>query len=228
MTIKTLGILELENRPLSHPGALAGPGTFTVPVIRAKVAGATAATISAGDPVVRDAYIAAAQSLERAGATAITTNCGFTSVFQANIAAAVSVPVACSSLLMVPLIAQMLPQGARIGILTFDAEKLQERHFNAAGWSSDRIPVAVKGIEGSETWRQLMRPVPEVTPEQIARDVMAAVHALRDAHSDIGGLLFECAGFTHMVDEARRETGLLIADFVSMINCVLATSPVRG
>jgi Asp/Glu/hydantoin racemase len=222
---KTLGLLVLENKPLDLPGALCAPQTFEFPITSLTVPGAWVKNILDGDPALSDAYISCAQQLERDGAAAIISNCGFTARFQREVAASVSVPVALSSLLMVPLMSSTLPMGRKVGIVTYDADKLAEHHFIDAGWSSRDIPVAVIGIEGSETWRRLADPIPAVTPELIVRDVMAAVTILLEADPLVDALVLECAAFPPAAARVRLETGLPVADYVTLARTLVDMSP---
>lgn len=225
MNKKTLGILELENRPIGHLGALCAPETHQFPIKRLTVEGATVARLVAGDRSLKDAYILAARELESEGVAAITTNCGFSSLYQAEVAAAVSVPVVMSSLALVPLAAKSLPLGRKVGILTYDSTKLAEHHLNAAGWSSTEIDVAIGGIEGSLTWQRLAETLPDVTSDLITADVLAGAKSLLNAEPTVGALVFECAGFTLAAEAVRRDTGLLVADFVTLAKMLIEVSP---
>lgn len=225
MTEKALGILELQNKPLELPKTLAGPETFRFPVKRLQVPGASARHVVDGDRSVRDAYIHSARQLEKEGVAAIIANCGFTALFQADVAAAVSIPVALSSLLLVPVVAKTLPPGRKIGILTYEASKLTEHHFVGAGWSSREISVVVKGIEGSESWQELVKPIPKPRVTVLIKDVMAAATCLLQAEPDIGALVFECTAFPVAADTVRRETGLRVADVLTLANMLIEMSP---
>ena len=226
MTDKVLGILELENKPLMHPGALSAPGTFSFPVERLTVSGATTdSVVGSASSDVKKAYLDGARRLEREGASAIISNCGFSGTLQAEVAAAVKVPVALSSLMSVPFMAHMLAPGKRVGILTYDATELEERHFNGVGWSSSDISVVVRGIEGSETWRALAETDPQVSPDQLTEDVLQAVQAMLDEHPDIGGIVIECAGLTLATPSVRKATGLPVFDFVSLGRMLVEISP---
>ncbi|MER9977810.1 aspartate/glutamate racemase family protein [Mesorhizobium sp. M0085] len=224
MNNKILGILELENRPISHLGALCAPETHQFPIKRLTVEGANVARLIAGDRLLKDAYVSAAQELESQGVSAITTNCGFSSLHQAEVAAAVSVPVVLSSLALVPLIAKSLASGRKVGILTYDSTKLGELHCNAAGWSSKEIGVAIGGIEGSPTWERLADPCPDASPELITTDVLAGVKSLLRDDPAVGAVVLECAGFTLAAEAVRRETGLLVADFVTLAKMLIEVS----
>ncbi|HHB81520.1 MAG TPA: aspartate/glutamate racemase family protein, partial [Aliiroseovarius sp.] len=69
------------------------------------------------DPrLLRDAFVSAGRKLVAQGCRGITTSCGFLSLIQDELTDALGVPVATSSLLQVPMIAQMLPGRKRVGI----------------------------------------------------------------------------------------------------------------
>ncbi|MER8634221.1 hypothetical protein NKH55_31450 [Mesorhizobium opportunistum] len=227
MNNKILGILELENRPISHFGALCAPDTHQFPIKRLTVEGANVARLIAGDRSLKDAYISGARKLESEGVSAITTNCGFSSLHQAEVAAAVLLPVVLSSLALVPLVAKSLPRGRKVGILTYDSTKLAEHHLDAAGWSSKEIDVAIGGIEGSLTWQRLADACPDAPPELITADVLAGVKSLLRAEPKVGALVLECAGFTLAAQAVRRETGFLVADFVTLAKTLIEVSPPR-
>lgn len=186
MDAGTLGILELQNETLKYPAGLSVPGTFQFPVRCLKVPGASVRTVVGGDQSVKEAYVRGARRLESEGVTAVIANCGFSSLFQAEVAAAVSIPVALSSLLLVPLVAKVLPPGRKVGILTYDAGKLTDNHFVAAGWSPKDIKVSIAGIEGSETWRELAKEAPDLALPVLIRDVLTDEGSLeeRSRHRD--------------------------------------------
>jgi hypothetical protein len=223
-----LGILELENKPVSFPGALSVPETHPYPIRRLTVPGASVRTIVGGDRSIKDAYVASARKLEDDGVSAIIANCGFSAIFQADVSAAVAVPVVLSSLVLVPFVAATIPPGRKVGLLTYDAEKLEDDHFAAAGWSPRQIAIAIAGIEGTETWRALAAPAPEVSLSMLVNDVLAAVRSLLKAEPNTAALVFECAGFPAAAEIVRRETGLPVADYLSLAKMVMEMSPARA
>lgn len=227
MVEKTLGILELENEPVKYPGFLAGPATFQFPVKRIKVVGATARKVIDSDRSVKENYVHCARQLEREGVAAIIANCGFTGLFQVAVSAAVSVPVGLSSLLLVPLVAKILPPERKVGILTYDAGKLTEDHFTAAGWSSADIDIAVGGIEGTKSYPRLLKPIPDVDPAALINDVLNAAMSLMKTEPRIAAFVFECTGFPIASDAVRKETGLPVADCVRLATMLLEMSSGR-
>ncbi|TIX45920.1 MAG: hypothetical protein E5W81_01520 [Mesorhizobium sp.] len=228
MTDKVLGILELETKPVEHAGFMAGPDTFPFPVKRRQVPGAFTRNVIDGDTSVAAGYVAAARELERQGVSAIVSNCGFTGLYQAAVAQAVSIPVAMSSLLLVPFVARTLRPGSKIGLLTYDAPKLTENHYACAGWSSKDISVAVGGIEGSELWYEFAKPAPNIDVAVLIRDVRAAARKLFDVNPDIGAFVFECTAFPLAADGVRRDTGLRVADVTTLATMLYSMSADRG
>ncbi|TIL34624.1 hypothetical protein [Mesorhizobium sp.] len=227
MSDKVLGILELETRPVEHPGFMAGPGTFPFPVKRRTVPGAFTRNVIDGDKSVEAGYVAAALDLERQGISALVSNCGFTGLYQAAVADAVSIPVAMSSLLLVPFVARTLTTGAKIGILTYDAPKLTEKHFSCAGWSSSEISVAVGGIEGGELWHEFAKPTPDIDLAVLIWDVREAAKKLLKANPDIGAFVFECTAFPIAAGAVRRDTGFSVADVTTLANMLFGMSADR-
>lgn len=220
---QALGILLLENAPITLPGAMGNPQTFACPTLYRTVSGARVDNVVGGDATVREAYIESARALERAGATAITTNCGFSVLYQASVSHAVSVPVATSSLLLLPLMARLLPPARAIGVITYDGRQLGSRHLQAAGVGTSSVPVLVGGIEDSDSWSELAKPQPSVTLESLARDVFAIVHRLVAEHPEVSSLLLECAAFCPVTPLVRAEIRRPVFDFVTLADLLMAS-----
>ncbi|MHB1216624.1 MAG: aspartate/glutamate racemase family protein [Alphaproteobacteria bacterium] len=223
MTRPTLGIQMLDVGPIHLPGSYHSPATFPYPVLHRSVPGARVDVVTGGNRDILGAYIESARRMEREGCRAIATSCGYTSHFQAQISAAVSVPVATSSLLLVPLVERLLPPGSKIALLTFDATRFNESLASGAGWSLKTSPVIVAGVEGTESWDEMRKPQPGITHAMLARDVMAAARRVLDAHADVRAIVFECAVFPIVTNHVRAATGLPVFDYVSLAN-ILAES----
>src|SRR5437773_9969932 len=146
----TVGILMLDTRFPRIPGAMRNAATVPVPVRYHRVRGAGPdLVVRRGAEGLLPAFVEGARALADEGVGAITTNCGFLVKYQRELAAAVRVPVFTSSLLLVPLVHQMLPRGRRVGIMTVSAATLGPEHLQGAGIGSD-IPIAVAGMEAAK------------------------------------------------------------------------------
>lgn len=169
--------------------------TCTFPVISETVVGAWAGNVVRRDPGLEPAYIAAARRLVERGAVAIGSHCGFSIRHQAAVAASVNVPVAISSLLLLPILLRQLPRPAKIAVITFGSTCLGEDLLGIDD-EGDRARIVIGGIEGGEFWEAELKGPPRWSDvATIERDVAACVERVRAEHPEIAAILFECAGF---------------------------------
>lgn len=222
LTPPSLGILNLERglppggtSPIPRPGSMLNPATFHFPIISETVVGAWADNVIRGDPTLEPAYITAARRLVERGAVAISSNCGFSIRHQAAVAASVNVPVAMSSLLLLPVLLGQLPLAAKIAVVTADATHC--KHLLGIDDLGQQARVAIGGIEGSKLWQnEMMRPPLSTDVSDIETDVAACVARLRTKHPEIGALLFECTAFPLVTPAIRRITRLPIYDITTL------------
>lgn len=201
------------------------PGTFDFPVISEVVAGAWVRKIVRGEPELESAYVAAAKRLVEKGAVAISSTCGFTIRYQRAVAASVNVPVAMSSLLLLPLLLRQLPARAKIAVLTYDSTCLGEDLLGISN-PTERGRVVIGGVEGGQFWQNEMKH-PAVLTElaDIEMDVAASIARLRAEHPEIAVILFECTAFPQVTTAMRRITELPIYDINTL--CQLTFASVR-
>ncbi|WP_292279565.1 hypothetical protein [Mesorhizobium sp.] len=219
----SLGFLELERGlapgekpPQAHPGSLLNPATYDFPIIIETVEGAWADRVIRGDPSLELAYVAAAQRLVERGAVAMIANCGFAIRHQAAVAASVNVPVALSSLLLIPTLLRQLSPGAKLAVLTADSTHCSEDLFGIDD-AAERARIVVGGIEGGKLLENEMQRPPRRTPvSEIEDDVKACVMRLRKKHPDIAAFLFECTAFPLVSPVIRQMTGLPVYDTVTL------------
>src|SRR5205809_3302312 len=214
----TVGILMLDTRFPRIPGEMGNATTFPFPVRYHRVSGAAPDLVvrQGAEGLVND-FIDAARFLEREGVGAVTTNCGFLVKFQREMAAAVRVPVFTSSLLLVPLVHQMLPRGRRVGIMTVSAATLGPEHLEGAGIGSD-IPIAVAGMETEKEFtRVLLGDELEHDVDLTREEHVRVARRLVGEHPDIGALVLEGTNMPPYPAALRRETGLPVFDIVSLV-----------
>ena len=211
-----LGVMMLETRfPRIH-GDIANACTWPFPVQYRIVKGATP------DRVVRrraegllEGFIEAGRDLVRHGADGLTTNCGFLSLIQEPVKDAVGVPVAASSLMQVPAVNAMLPEGKRAGVITISAEHLSEDHLAAAGVPPGTPVVGTEG--GREFSRKILDDLPEIDFALCRTDLLEATHALTSNYAGIGAIVLECTNMAPYAAEIRKVTGLPVYSIYSLI-----------
>lgn len=227
---RPLGILELdEGVPAEgpslppRPGSLLNPTTFDRPILTEVVHGAWPELIIRGDPSLESACVAAARRLADRGAAVISADCGFFVRHQPAIAAAVDVPVAVSSLLLVPTLLRQLAPDRKLGLVTADSRHCGEDLLGLDD-PADRARVVIGGIEDGELLRNaLMRPPVPTEISQIEKEVADCVARLRAEHPEIGMLLFECTGLPYVSNALRRDTGLPVYDITDLCRLTLAS-----
>ncbi|MER9052360.1 hypothetical protein NKH89_35295, partial [Mesorhizobium sp. M0923] len=189
MTLQTrtaIGILELDegqelggclSAPRDH--SLLNPATFDRPILTEIVEGAFAEVVIAGDPSLKEACVRAARRLVERGAGVIVGDCGFLIRHQAAVSGAVNVPVAMSSLLLIPALLQQLAPAQKLAVITADSKHCSEDLFGVDN-PAHRARVVVGGIEGGEYVRNAVaRPLVRVSLDQIEREVAACITRLR-------------------------------------------------
>ncbi|APG14904.1 hypothetical protein BKD09_41910 [Bradyrhizobium japonicum] len=218
---RVLGILQLYCTPQMLAGSVSNPATFSFPTICRRVPGASVNNVVFGavDDQLEVEFVSTAKRLLRDGAVAITTNCGFMIKYQRAVAQELSVPVSMSSLLLLPYLIETIK--GRVGIVTFDSRPLTLDLLRLAGVEShDRI--AVVGIENSETWRVMSEPENSTTASKMIEDLLAAIALMRKRHDGVEAILFECAGFTAVAQDVRKQTRLPVYDAVSNANLLMS------
>ena len=218
----TLGIIQLANRPLDWLGALGNPATFGYPVRYRTAREAFAERVARADPTLAQSYVDAAHALEKEGVVAIITTCGFAIAYQQALSAAVRVPVATSSLLLLPLLAQQVSHDRAIGVLTFDARRLNAAFLERAGLGPWLGRTVIAGIEGTRSWQELSAAVPDLTPELLWADLEPVLASLMRGERQLGAILLECSGFGALADHVRKLTRLPTYDFVSLSDMLMA------
>jgi len=224
----SLGILDLERGPAGGtvsvlPGSLRNPATFNFPIIFETVSGAWSDIVIPGDPSLDLACVGAARRLVERGAVAISADCGFFIRHQTAVAAAVNVPVAISSLLLVPSLLRQLPPAAKLAVLVADSRYCDKKLLRVDD-PVDRARIVIGGIEGGNYLPQAMqRPLPPTDVAAVEADVIACVARIRAAHPEIAAILFECTAFPLVAPTIRRVTNLPVYDITNLCRLTLAS-----
>ncbi|MEJ0039551.1 MAG: hypothetical protein WDO68_26490 [Gammaproteobacteria bacterium] len=218
--LRTLGILALADphtAPPPPPNAFDSADWFPYATVVRMVPNAWARNVVAGKPELAVAYAETARELEALGVSAISADCGYAIQYQEAVRNAVSIPVACSSLLQLALIRNMLPRHGRIGLLCFDADTLKADYLRLAG-IDDTVPLAIAGIQGTRSWKNWVAADTITEWNILEDDVMSAARKLHRQNPDITHWLLECTGFPRFRPLLKAETGLPVYDWVSLCN----------
>ena len=221
-----LGVLMLDTRFTRFVGDIGNPQSYDEPVLFEVVRGATVdKVVPARTPPLIDDFIAAGERLIARGADAITTGCGFLVLNQTELAARLAVPVATSSLLLIPTLMKLLPAGKRLGVLTFSARDLTPAHFAAAGAPTD---TPVEGVVQGGVFQSAIyeQPCEDGIPAREA-EVVAAARRLTARHTEVGAILFECTNFPPHRAAVEAATGLPVYDVFTLIGLLRSARTTR-
>ncbi len=212
-----VGILMLDTQFERFLGDIGNPKTWPFPVLYHVIDGATPAemvNLLAHD--VFEEFAKGADTLIEQGAIGITTTCGFLGLHQKALAAHCSVPVATSALLQVPTVAQQIAPSRKVGILTYDADGLNQAHLHALGVALD---TPIQGIEKESLFYQwIMHSLKGVEMDELRGDVINAALTLIEKHPLTGAIVCECTNLSPFANDIRRETGLPVYDMLTLMH----------
>ena len=220
--LPALGILMLDTGFPRIVGDVGNAKTWSFPVKVLRVEGATPTRVTG--PAVEElleSFSQGARALVEQGVCGITTTCGFLALLQPRLAAGCPVPFAASSLLQVQSVQATLPQGKRVGVITFSAELLSARHLTGAGAPPD---TPVEGLSpDSAFYRMIIEGHDHIDVEQARRDVVAAGRRLTTRHPDVRAIVVECANMPPYSGALRDALGLPVYDPVGFLEWFYAS-----
>ncbi len=212
------------------PGDIGHSGTFAFDTRLEVVVGASARqAVEAGAAGLLEPFVAAGHRLVAAGCGLITTSCGFLVIHQRALGAALPVPVVTSSLLALPALLAVLPEPARVGVVTANAAALTAAHLDGAGVSpADRARLVPIGLERTaHLYPALLGDAPGPDPAIAETEVVAAVQAVVGADPAIVALLCECTNLPPYRTALARATGLPVIDIVTVVQAAGASLVAR-
>ena len=150
--------------------------------------------------------VAVVRGLEKTGVQAITTSCGFLVLLQKELQAAARIPVATSSLLLLP---RLLAEQPQVGVLTISAGKLGSEHLRCAGVPRERVKdVLVQGVDPQGEFAQaILNNRAQMDLAQAAADVVAAARALQARAPQLRTVVLECTNMPPYRAQIEAATG---------------------
>lgn len=218
---RQLGILTLAGKMADVPGCMACADTFPYPVVRHVVSGTTTPFDQDSAVAMLPAYRKGARELEQAGVDVITANCGLIAMIQQELSEAVRVPVVTSALLMVPQVSRLVG-GQPVGVLTFFPDAVDERNFQACGWSAKEYPVVVGGVGNHESWLRFLRDkeIADADRSAMRDDLAQTIADLTDAGA--AAIVCECTMVPAVLDELRSELRVPVYDILTLLDWTMS------
>ena len=219
-----LGVISLETFFPKPDGHIKYAASFDFPVLFRTVKGATIdRLIRERDPTLLEPFLEAARELEREGVRAITGSCGFLALHQRRIADAVKVPVFMSSLIQVPLVAQMLGGGRKVGVVVANREALTIDHLKGAGIGDQ--PLVIAGMEDQPQFAEVILHAQrnDLDMEVFESELCTVVDRMLTENPEVGALVLECTDLSHFAPAVFKRFGLPVFDLTSLTRMVAAT-----
>jgi hypothetical protein len=209
-----LGILMLDTAFERPPGDVGHPATWPFPILVRRIEGATARRVVGGDDAdLIERFVAAGEALAAEGAVGLITSCGFLAAHQPTLAHRLSIPIATSSLLLVPVVERCLPGRRRVGVVSYDAASLGPRHFAGVGAAVD---TPVIGLPADGHLHAVIEGGARLEPARVEAEVVDAVGRLLADHPEVGAIVLECTNLPPHAAAVERTFGLPVHDVVTL------------
>ena len=217
---KKLGIIMLDTKFPRGPGDVGNEASFPFPIVKKVVSGADPQrVVLEGDQSLLKPFTDAAKELEKEGVAAITTSCGFLSMFHRELSASVDIPVFTSPLLQVKSLADVLPKGKCVGILTANSNSLGEKHFRGVG--IEQVEKVVYGMENTYFHDAIVGNLPDRDESKTEACVVEVALKMLREHPEVGAIVLECTNMPPYARAISSATGLPVFDIITMADCVM-------
>lgn len=199
------------------PGDAGNNGSYKFPICYEIVKGGFADLIE-GSQEIKDNIINAVLNLKNKGIKAIVGDCGLMSLYQNEIGSIAKLPVAASSLCMIPTIWEFMGRDGSIGIITGHSKLLSKKHLLNSGWRED-ISITIQGMEEEEHFTEIViNGGLDLDINKMELDVINATNKLMGKSDKIRAILIECSNLGTYSDVINQITGLPVIDIIIVTN----------
>ncbi|MDR3525434.1 MAG: aspartate/glutamate racemase family protein [Acetobacteraceae bacterium] len=203
-----LGILMLDTDFPRPPGDVGHAASWRMPVLFARVKGASVRAVVRDDPEkLLDLFAEAGNGLADRGAVGLITSCGFLAALQKPLAARLTVPLAASSLLQIP----KLP--GPVGVITYDSRTLGPAHFLGVG-ADPATPVV--GLPDNGAFHAMIEGGAGYDAAALCHEAVDAARQLQNSVPNLAAIVLECTNLPPFSADIARATGLPVYDILTL------------
>ncbi|BFM50889.1 aspartate/glutamate racemase family protein [Marinomonas sp. THO17] len=214
----SLGVLQLNTHFPRLVGDIGNPDTFDFPVHYEKIASANVSAVITEQQIdnsVKADIMAKIHNLEAKGVNLIVTSCGFLGEIQTQLQSHANVPVLTSSLLTLAFARNFLCENEKIGVLTFDQDTLDPRHF-AGHFHHDII---IQGIPKTGALYQTIKQDRTELDSLVAnQEVAEATEELLSRAPNIKVIVLECTNLSPYIDTVKSLSCVPVFDLIQAIH----------
>ncbi|MBJ7536573.1 aspartate/glutamate racemase family protein [Marinomonas transparens] len=215
----TLGVIMLNTHFPRIMGDIGNPKSFNFPVIYERVSSAEVSKIVTSEgvsPEVKKDIFEKIKSLETESVDLIVTTCGFLGEMQDELKSFTHIPILTSSLLTLPFTRTFLNASSdKIGVLTFDSQKLNEKHF--CGHYGDDIVIGDIPKNG-ELFNTIKNDLLTLDYEKSKEEVISSILLLLKKEPNIKIIILECTNLSPYIEEIKEITKIPVFDIIQAIN----------
>ena len=215
----SVGIIYIEDVYYPFvPGNVVNAYSYDFPGRRRGVPGLDIDRLFAADDSIADDIIKLGEHMiQYEGIRAMCSACGFFGNFHSEVAEALDIPVALSTIVMVPWIRSMIKPSQKIGILTADASSLKPKLFKSCrvGDTSDLI---IKDMRHEKNFSAILEYRGKFDNAAVHQEITAKAMELLEENADIGAILLECSDMPPYAYAVQAATQLPVFDYITLIN----------
>ena len=213
-----IGIIYIEdvNYPMV-PGNVNNAYTYNFPVLLKPVPNLDQKRLFAADPTIADDIIVMAKDMaQREGIRALSSGCGFFGNFQSVVSESLDIPVALSTLVMVPWISTLIKPHEKIRVLTANASALNENIFKNCK-IDDVSKLVVKDLRHEPEFSCILEYRGTFDNNKVREEVVNKAKEIIKENDDIGAILLECSDMPPYAYAIQNATQLPVFDFITLI-----------
>jgi hypothetical protein len=218
----TIGLVQMRANLPMMPGNMGNATTFDFPMLYREMSPDNVFDVMAHPPSTNfaDAIVEAAQWLELQGVKAIMGNCGFFGSYQNLVKSRINVPFFSSSLMMLPMMVQAMPQNKKVGVITANGPKLKEvQAVENCGLSLEdkNNRVVIMGCEdGHEFSGAIMANTGKYNPVKVEQEIVAVARQMLDENKDLGAILLECTELSPHAVAVQNAVRMPVWDYTTL------------
>lgn len=191
--------------------------SFNFPILYEVVKGGFKDLIE-GNPQIKSDIMNAALNLKNKGVKAIIGDCGLMSLYQNEIGSAVGLPIAASSLCMIPSVWELIGRDGMIGIITGHSDLLTRKHLINSGWRAE-MPLAIQGMEEESHFTEIViNGGLELDVRKMESDIISATNKLLKKGKSLRAIIIECSNLGSYSRTVQEIAGIPVIDIISATN----------
>lgn len=199
------------------PGNVNNAYSYDFPVILRTVPSITQERVFAGDPTIAKDIIEMAEFMvQKEGIRALSSGCGFFGNFQKEVSEALDIPVAMSSLIMVPWIETLIKSTQKIGVLTANGAAITPALLEQTGVTHPERLI-IKDLRHEPEFSCIMEYRGHFDNKIVEQEVVNKALEILEEDADIGAILLECTDMPPYAQAVQAATQLPVFDFITMI-----------